>query len=436
MTRWFLTTLLLCSAHLLHARDIASAQGVAAASLSGVVLTDDATPVPVRHARVELAGPAAQSVITGDDGAFQFNNLSAGKYQITVDKLGVGRRVFSANRLSTAPTLVALAAGQQFTSLKVILPRGGVISGIVTDPAGAPVVGAMVAAIDQLGDSLSNPRRAALPIATTDDEGRYRLFGLAPGSYIVRVAPQGTEDGSVETYYPNVDSPREAIAVVVAARDERLGVDVVTAGGKRVSLSGSLRNSGGEPIDAVVQLSRTGTGADGAEIKASTRDGSFAFRGISPGSYELRAVKDAMSALETIDVSNRSESGIALVLRPSATPAKTPALGIGGSEVGGLRGRISNAAGQGAPELAIVVLSADRQKWATADGRPIIVWPDTNGDWSIEALLAGEYLVAALGEVTPADLARPDFLATVAAGSVAVGVKAGEVAVQDLRIGG
>lgn len=418
----------LIAAMLLLPQQPVATQPAIAASASGVVLSDDATPLPLRHARVELTGVGTQTVITGDDGTFAFSGVNPGRYELSVSKPGLGRRAYSANLSSPAPTIVALAPGQQLTGLRVVLPRGGVVSGVITDAAGEPVHDARVFAVEQdrpyVPSSFTQPRVAAV----SDDEGRYRLFGLTPGSYLIRVT-QPREPDAIDTYYPGVGSPRDALIVAVGAREERFDVDVVAMGGNRVTVSGSLQNAAGAAVDSVVQLSRIGAGADGEELKTEARDGIFVFRKVSPGSYELQASNASSAVVETIDVSNRSEIGITLVLRPTAVPASGPA-----AEVGGLGGRISTAGGQGAPEFAIVVMNANRQTWAASQGRPIVVWPDTNGDWSIEALAVGDYLVAALGEVHPSDLTRPDFLAAVAAGSVTVGVKAGVTTHQDLTV--
>ena len=60
---------------------------------------------------------------------------------------------------------------------------GGEISGTVTDPQGAVVVGAQVTATDAATQKSST--------ATTDSQGRYKISGLAAGTYVVAVTAQG-----------------------------------------------------------------------------------------------------------------------------------------------------------------------------------------------------------------------------------------------------
>ncbi len=420
MTAWLLAAMFLLL------QQPPASQRVTGASIIGVVLSDDATPAPIRHARVELTGKGTQTIVTGDDGVFAFTGLTPGRYELAAAKFGLGRRVFSANPSSPLPTTIAIAADQHVNGIRVVLQRGGVISGTVADSSGAPIDRATVTAIEH-NRGLVPSAKQPLVTAQTDDAGVYRLYGLAPGGYLIRVSQTVGPDPTTETYYPDTNSPGNALPVTVSAREERLDVHVTTRTVRGILLAGSVRDNAGLPVETEVRLSRTGAGSDGDERITSSPHGMFFFGNVFPGSWEVRARHNTASDVTTIEVSNQDETGVALVLKP-APPSPLP------SELGGLRGRISNAAGQGAPELAIVVLTADRQKWATSAGRPFVIWPDTNGDWSLEALAPGDYLVAALGTVNEADLARADFLSALAAGSVTVGVTAGEISVQDLKI--
>ena len=108
------------------------------------------------------------------------------------------RRRLASSRASSARDGLALASqarsihltqGQQLDTIAMQLPRGGVISGIITDEFGDPALGVPVRAM-RLG--YANGERLAQPIAnaTTDDLGGYRLPGLLPGNYIVSAVPR------------------------------------------------------------------------------------------------------------------------------------------------------------------------------------------------------------------------------------------------------
>src|SRR5262252_2239071 len=72
--------------------------------------------------------------------------------------------------------LVAFAAGAQTSTT-------GSIEGVVTDPNGAAVKGANV--------TVTSPNLMAARTAPTNDEGRYQILALPPGTYKVVVDASG-----------------------------------------------------------------------------------------------------------------------------------------------------------------------------------------------------------------------------------------------------
>jgi hypothetical protein len=62
------------------------------------------------------------------------------------------------------------------------------------------------------------------------------------------------------------------------------------------------------------------------------------------------------------------------------------------------------------------------------------VRPATDGRFTFSGLAPGEYYLAALTDVSPADLASPQFLDQVTASAIMVAVASGEKKIQDIRI--
>src|SRR4029077_16465380 len=84
-----------------------------------------------------------------------------------------------------AGTPLQLLDGQQLKSVDFALPKGGVISGRVSDESGDVMPGVMVAVMRyqyQQGDRRLVPSGQG----QTDDRGIYRVWGLNPGDYYVR----------------------------------------------------------------------------------------------------------------------------------------------------------------------------------------------------------------------------------------------------------
>src|SRR5947209_14469940 len=68
---------------------------------------------------------------------------------------------------------------------------GGTISGTVTDPKGAVVVGATVTVTDAAGQPAHAP-------VQTDAQGRYKIEGLPAGTYVVTVSSKGFKEARRE----------------------------------------------------------------------------------------------------------------------------------------------------------------------------------------------------------------------------------------------
>ena len=81
---------------------------------------------------------------------------------------------------------VAVADGQKVDVAIRLLP-GAVITGVITDGRGTPAPGVTVAAVET---RLSGGTPPAPMRVVTDDRGVYRIFGLAPGEYLVSALPQ------------------------------------------------------------------------------------------------------------------------------------------------------------------------------------------------------------------------------------------------------
>jgi hypothetical protein len=105
--------------------------------------------------------------------------------------------------------------------LELVLRRGGVITGRVTDLLGEPAVGVQVQAHWIVQGQPTWPAHQD----TTDDRGEFRLFGLAPGEYAVSAVPQRGNDiamsrgrgtSPVLTYYPGTVHATEAERLVIA----------------------------------------------------------------------------------------------------------------------------------------------------------------------------------------------------------------------------
>jgi hypothetical protein len=182
-------------------RDAQQLPAKGTAVISGVLLSDDAQPKPLRRARITLTSPALRvglTTITHDNGTFRFDQLPAGNYTLRAVKEAYVPVSFGAVRPGRSGTPIVLRDGES-RPVSLRMPRGGVITGTVTGSDGQPVSGVGVNTfVTRYNPSIGERRLATASMGpsgmvvgangVTDDRGVYRLFGLAPDDYFVVVA--------------------------------------------------------------------------------------------------------------------------------------------------------------------------------------------------------------------------------------------------------
>lgn len=325
------------------ARDAAPAapRPTGTGAIAGTVVTDEQTPKPVRRASVMLTAGFAlpQSTITDDAGRFAFPGLPAGIYTIVVTKAGFVTSYYQSTRPGRGPGMpIAVADGQRVTNISMRILHGSAISGVVRRSGGQPAVGVAIQASPI--DTINGQRRNVLQntaLATTDDRGMYRIFGLAPGDYMVsaagavlssfgngirqvtaaelRWADQGMgpsaaaalgpppEAGPPLTYstvyYPGTTDASGAVTITLGPNEDRGAVDFPTPLVPTAKLTGVVADADGRPMQgAQVQVQRKQSaettndllfamiGQSGARTNA---EGQFTIAGITPGGYTLTA---------------------------------------------------------------------------------------------------------------------------------------------------
>ena len=85
-------------------------------------------------------------------------------------------------------------------------------------------------------------------------------------------------------------------------------------------------------------------------------------------------------------------------------------------------------------ESSVIAFSSNPAHWRTGARRSLSAKPGTDGRFTFADLPAGEYFLAALTDLDPAEWHRADFLEQVVPAGVNVGVTEGAKPTQDLRI--
>ena len=180
-----------------QARDQMQTPRTGAAAISGVIVTDESTPQPVKRAQVVVVNAEAgftKTTFTSDAGRFSLVGLPAGRYTLMASKQPFLRASYGARRYDRPGTPITLAEGAQMTGVTLRLTRGSVLGGTITDENGQPAFGVSVRIMQM---RVVNGERTFVNVPTgnvmgetTDDRGMYRFYGLPPGEYGVAATPR------------------------------------------------------------------------------------------------------------------------------------------------------------------------------------------------------------------------------------------------------
>ncbi|MEP7125024.1 MAG: carboxypeptidase regulatory-like domain-containing protein, partial [Byssovorax sp.] len=158
----------------------------AAGGIDGVVVDEKGNPLSPYLVGIESfmgTGESAATIpptgqartIQDPKGAFLWEGLMPGKYVLTASAEG---------RPPTKSAQIEVEAAHVTRHVRIVLGKGAVLSGKVTDAAThKPIVGAVVAL-----DAVTNTTANSISPARTDETGGYSLEGVPAGPFSVRVA--------------------------------------------------------------------------------------------------------------------------------------------------------------------------------------------------------------------------------------------------------
>lgn len=295
-------------------------------TISGTVLNSlSGEPLDKVEVEVEVAGRGGggAGATTDANGHFSLSNLEPGQYRLKGKRNRFLDTYYGARRAEGTGIPIVVAAGQIIKDLRFKLLPFGVIAGTVRDPEGEPLARVAVTAIRT---KFENGRRTvkAVDAAFTDEMGQYRITGLAPGKYYVRVDPKeggsgalnggvlsGIGSGVVVTtnevvtdvpprsqaqvllpaLYPGVQAPDAAHTVDLDAGARVTGIDIAVPRSGTVTVKGHVSVPEGTRA-GIVALNRDQWIGDSLHVGLMTvvdEHGDFTFPSVPKGSYTLTA---------------------------------------------------------------------------------------------------------------------------------------------------
>ncbi|HLF85086.1 MAG TPA: carboxypeptidase-like regulatory domain-containing protein [Blastocatellia bacterium] len=369
-----------------------------AGSITGRVVNESGRPMP--NARVFVLGMGRQAVhrtvITDEAGKYVADALPRGSYAVSAQANG-----YVSSRDPRDPFHYRPGETANLT-----LKRGAVITGVVTNSDGEPVVGVPISAT-RVRDTQGRPIGATPGSAKyTDDRGVYRIFGLPAGTYIVVAAPRTAGSSMLKsyvddapTYYPS--STRDtAVEVLLQDGGEASGIDILYRGEQGYAVSGTIANAPLTDPSVVgigVLLIRASNDTLDAQTSVQLRGSErvFAFYGVPDGDYYLTARQGSYQSNDgagskrvPVKVRGHDVTGVGISLVPLGSIAGRLTLDIATRNLKCETPRVPSI------EETLITVSTDETDSSDSSSpfaSPVNA-PDSKGDFLFQGLPAGRYL--------------------------------------------
>jgi len=354
MLRLVLSILIVFIAFTVRAARPAEAQQPAPASVRGVVVSAGSN-AGLTKANVEVrsidGGNIIARFVTDSEGQFFFQGIRPGLYRLMVTRDGYIKSEYGQQHPGGPPLNLTLMPGQALTGVRLVMTRGGVISGHITDRGQAAGIADVVALKISYVDGL--PTLTEVLSAKTDDLGAYHIFWLAPGRYYVvtmvwdtvaetfpvYVTPDGPDRGEnyiqrrtlravlnralssgaadneahVPIYFPGTLDPQVAAAIAIRPGSEVRNIDIdaspLPIHHIRGRITGLPPNLTERPGGILIPLGPRMSATDSIFVSEGQAElsGDFEISRVAGGSYMLFAGTDDGKRIGRVQVTVRDQ---------------------------------------------------------------------------------------------------------------------------------
>ena len=276
---------------------------------------------------------------TSKTGKYVLTNVEAGNYDVSPSTPTLV--VPNQGKSGQSGISVTIETGESVKGIDFDLVSKGSISGRVQDFSGEPIKGQSVELILRGEDNYSRRFHSSVPgDHTTNDKGVYRISGVPPGRYIVKVGiaygltTYGRSEKSdvyyPETFHPSTDKASSATVVEISTGRETTNVDITVGRPlKTYEIVGQLIVvETGAPVPNVA-LDVIATSANGTEsihlsgAFRSNANGEFRIPSALPGHYVVAPANDRVSNTYgdsvAFEVKDQDVSGLKIPMHSAST---------------------------------------------------------------------------------------------------------------------
>ncbi len=250
---------------------------------------------------MSIANSKRIETVTDEQGRYRLADLPPGDYRVFA-------RTSERRGSQHTSRTVKVRAGEDLTSIDLLYPATGTLSGRVLDHAKEPIRGAIVSLIfrEYSGGGIKYFIRALVP---TNSAGEYTFPNVEASVPYLLMATIGEplRKGSneptdpdlrkpilVATFFPNATRAGSAAPVVLRSGERREGMDIVLRRAPSFCIAGTVEASG--QGNASVLISGGEISSDGGNISSTAPffradpDGKFHACGLPAGDYRLMAM--------------------------------------------------------------------------------------------------------------------------------------------------
>ncbi|GEM_PF-2678705 len=266
--------------------------GALAGTVRGIA-PPDPEQFPLGGAEVALFLPNEDHpfrvTISGDDGAYLFQDLPAGDYLVMAraDRFYPQWFPSSPNREGAQPVGVppnGVADGIDFLLEHMEMPDYGIIAGVVRADMGdnPPLPGSVVSLFNEFDPE-------PIMVVETNDEGSYLFDNIPPGVYFV----EANHEGFHPQWFDHKPTRDEADPIAIQPGDVIEGINFTLPPFEgAATVSGVVRGEQGNPLSGALVLAFHPDMDDPVAETVAGDNGGYIFEFLEPGDYQFMAAAD------------------------------------------------------------------------------------------------------------------------------------------------